>query len=221
MEFFFFLIFGFLALLGSMILVWYVSSRPKADKPEFLLNDVQGRAKERIEKRIHDAEGKTEKIIMEAESTRSEIEQKFENSLRTFFDTETEKVSSAIEQISREYRIKTTEFEDAYVKLIADVSKTVSLEAERAVAEFKNFVKLEMSRYERLTDQGLEEWRRAMQTEVEKKKALALKKVEESIYRILFFVSKEVLGKAINLEEHQSLVVRALEEAKREGFFDI
>ena len=78
-----------------------------------------------------------------------------------------------------------------------------------------------MARYERLTDQGLEEWRRTLKEEIEKKKEIGLKRVEESIYRILFFVSKEVLGKSINLEDHQDLVVRALDDAKRQGFFDI
>ena len=48
-----------------------------------------------------------------------------------------------------------------------------------------------------------------------------VKKVEESLYALLAIISARILGNAFNLESHQSLVMRVLEDAKREGFFDL
>ncbi len=219
MESTLFMALGFSAFLLGLSLVWYVSSRKEGQQSQQSSEAIL-RAEEIAEKKIRDAEERAQTILDGAESLRDRIEQEFRDALGSFFDAETRNISAVIKELSRTYEERAKEIEGAYATLIDDVSKQVSASAERAVSEFKGFVKTEMSRYERLTDQGLEEWRRALEAEIEKKKKLAVRRIEESMYRILFFVSKEVLGKAIDSEEHQSLIIRALDDAKREGFFD-
>lgn len=55
--------------------------------------------------------------------------------------------------------------------------------------------------------------------EIEQYKRVQMLRVDEQIPKIIESVSKEVLNKAINLNEHQDLVMAALERAKADGIF--
>lgn len=55
--------------------------------------------------------------------------------------------------------------------------------------------------------------------ELEQYKKEQMKNIEENVYEILHDLSKTVLGKALNMEEHQELVIKSLEEAKRSKTF--
>ena len=61
----------------------------------------------------------------------------------------------------------------------------------------------------------------AAEKEVAEYKASRFQRVDDAIFRIVMFVSREVLGKTLSPEDHQELIIRALEDAKREGFFTV
>ena len=56
--------------------------------------------------------------------------------------------------------------------------------------------------------------------EIEEHQEKVLKRINESMYAILLRVSREVLGHALGLEDHQDLILKSLANAKKEGFFD-
>ena len=216
MEFFFLSIPGVLALFVSALLLWRSFSGGRGQN-----SGDERAARAEADRIIRGAEKRASDIFNDSEALHERISERFETLVKEFLDAEIARLSSAAERLSVEYENLSQEARGTYMRVMDEVSKKVSDEARRGITQFEDFVRGEMARYERLTDQGLEEWRRTMQVEVEKKKTAALLRVEKSIYRILFFVSKEVLGHAIDLEEHQALVIRALEDAKRQGFFDI
>lgn len=50
-------------------------------------------------------------------------------------------------------------------------------------------------------------------------KANQLTKIEQQIHQIVFAAAREVLGRAISLSEHEDMVNKAIERAKRDKFF--
>lgn len=226
MEFFLSSLSGILAFLGaflSFLVVFFILRSPApGEDGETRARSARALASahERAEAIIRSAEARAEKISVDAELFNRRVQERLERALDEFLKRESERLAAAGEKLLGGYDDLARESRGAYARVIEGVSKSVSEEARRGIAGFEEFVKQEMVRYERLTDRGLEEWRRTIEEEIAKKKEAGLKRVEESIYRILFFVSKEVLGHAINLEEHQELVIRALDDAKRQGFFD-
>lgn len=52
--------------------------------------------------------------------------------------------------------------------------------------------------------------------ELEEYKGERLKKIDENIYNLLLDVSKETIGKALTFEDHQELILEALDKAKKE-----
>lgn len=215
MESFLLTVPGFLALLVSAFLVWRVGQHPRG------ANGVSRETEEEARRIIAEAHAQSEEILKDSSRFRERMEQVFEERAQSLYAEEATRLAQATQGITVEYHTLAEEARGAYVRVLDEVTKNVSEEARNATAQFTEFIRNEMARYERLTDHGLEEWRRTLQSEIEKKKEVALKRVEESIYRILYFVSKEVLGKTIDLEEHQALVIRALDDARRQGFFDL
>lgn len=47
-------------------------------------------------------------------------------------------------------------------------------------------------------------------------KAARFRQLDETIFRLIFRVTEQVLGRALNLEEHQELIQQALHDAKRD-----
>ena len=218
MELFFLSLPGFLALILSGFLVWRMSSFFRSVESTKEIAAPQG---PRVGDVSRSREIETADIMAKSKALNERIEKAFEEAVQKFLNEEAKHLFEVTDRLAREYQNLAQDSEGAYSRVIGEASKAISDEARKTTLIFSEFVKGEMARYERLTDQGLEEWRRTLKEEIEKKKEIGLKRVEESIYRILFFVSKEVLGKSINLEDHQDLVVRALDDAKRQGFFDI
>ena len=58
------------------------------------------------------------------------------------------------------------------------------------------------------------------ESEVQEYKSARLKQIEESLVYILENIAKRVLVKEISQDEHEKLVLKALEEAKRQGIFN-
>lgn len=56
-------------------------------------------------------------------------------------------------------------------------------------------------------------------TDLHNYKKEQLERIENNIYHILSRGAEEVLGQAVNLDLHQELIIKALEQAKREGVF--
>ncbi len=55
--------------------------------------------------------------------------------------------------------------------------------------------------------------------EIENYKQEKIRQINKSIDELAMKLAREVLGKSISLEDHQKLIVEALEKAKREGLF--
>jgi vacuolar-type H+-ATPase subunit E/Vma4 len=59
-----------------------------------------------------------------------------------------------------------------------------------------------------------------MKGELEEYKKARLAQTEQTITKVIEKASQEIFNKSISLSDHQSLVIEALEKAKREGIFD-
>ena len=85
------------------------------------------------------------------------------------------------------------------------------------VEEFKDVLEKETLGSEELVRQKVNEKYQKIEQELEEYKRIQFEKLDESIYRVLAKITKEIVGEAVSLEGQQELVMRVLEEAKKEG----
>ena len=181
-----------------------------------VLDQARGQAGIIIQDAQHHASG----LLKNAGSSVERVEKEIGETIRAFVGEEKGHIGSVVDDLLRTYRAMVGEAEKHFSDTLEGAAKTVAGEARNSVAHFQDLLKGETVRYHAIMEQRIEEWRMKAQQEIDDRRREAFKKIEESMYRIILFVSQRVLGRALTMEDHQQLVIQALEEAKKQGFFD-
>jgi len=130
----------------------------------------------------------------------------------------------------KEFEKATSDFANIYSQVLKDL-KTNNIEVfqnvskdieENTMAEVKNF----KESMQKLTLFSQKEVREKINTdylaskkELEDYKKEELQKIDSGIYELLEKITKEVLGKALSLADHEDLIEKSLEKAKKGGVF--
>lgn len=181
---------------------------------------VREQARREAEEIVSEAHGKATEAIKKIDLLGSGMQQDLEKALEAVYKREVERVARTADQLVTEYRSLLDEVRKKHVEASEAAMRQMMEGSGLAVHSFQTFLEEQMGGYRQEMQQRMEDSQRAAQKEIEAYKSQAFKKVEDSIYRIIQFVSQRVLGEAISIEQHRKLVITALEEAKREGLFE-
>ena len=113
-------------------------------------------------------------------------------------------IGRAGENLDRDIRARLAELSDLVSKKGVEISDFVAKQQEEQMRESQYFVANMLSKVEKES----EEYRKNKLT-----------KIDEEIRQIVLSAAREVIGRAISLSEHEDLVNKALEKAKKEHIF--
>ncbi len=162
--------------------------------------------------------GKTaERIIEEARLKASEIIKGTQ-----VFSTETkDKMAGELNRVSTEhinnFKKALTDAKAETVAVLTSVSKDLKTQAVAEVGSFKGSLQKEIQSAHVALKEAVNEGYRKVEEELGNYRQARMRQVDETIFEILREVSRRVLGKAISLDEHEELAIKALEEAKKEN----
>lgn len=124
--------------------------------------------------------------------------------------------------------------EEAKIKALSIISEAYGSEIQKIASEiaiqFKNEALLEISRFkseleekvvitESAAEKVLAEQYDEVKAEIERYKASKIAQIDSTAREILIQVTKSVLGKSLDLRAHEELVIKSLEDAKRQNLF--
>lgn len=162
---------------------------------------------------IKDFEEAFEKLGMDAEK---QLKEAFGRASRN----EERRLSGDFEEFHVVHREMIEANKKSYQQGIQLMVQEIAKTAETAEAEFVSAFRQQISDHHAKMDSEFAELQKQQHEAADAYKKEAIKKIEESVYSFLAFVSVRVLGSALDLESHQKLVMRVLEDAKRENFFN-
>jgi len=168
---------------------------------------------------IYQAQEKAQRILEKAEGEARDIVSK----AKTFLDLNQNLVAKELEQATKIYAKKYQQIllatQDHILKMLQNIPKDTKdiLLAEIASirAQLGEETQKSMEEAKRLVTEAYQK----AEAEVEEYRNERLRNIDESIVMILKEVARKVLAKEISQEEHEKLVLKALEEAKRQGVF--
>lgn len=166
------------------------------------------------------AEKKASELLTSAKSVISISQSTLKNALEEYFVQEFKTLNQLSEEVKRAHGLALEASEEAYRRSMENVAEEVANESRQGIITFLQFLKEKRDREENIMKTRLEEWSLSAKKEIEKHQKETMRKIEESVFSIIYFVSKEVLGKALSAREHQELILNALGEAKKEEFFN-
>lgn len=177
------------------------------------------RAREEAMRVVEKANAKVEEVLRAVSLWGSDSKKRMEQTLESFLQYETARIGRASEDLLKIYQEAGTHAEGAYAHTQDTFSHMLTKTAEDEVARFQKFIREEAARVRSSNDSEIVKLTQEAAADIDAYKKGELRKVETAIYRVISLVAKEVVGKALSLEDHDELVKRALEEAKKEGFF--
>jgi P2-related tail formation protein len=102
------------------------------------------------------------------------------------------------------------------VERFSQIVKKIETGVDSEIKEFAATLKSEVSESQKSIAEKTQEAYLKMLSEVELVRREKEKRLEESVYKVLFKVSENVIGKALSFEDHQDLVRRVLHDAEQQ-----
>jgi len=170
-------------------------------KSEELLQSAQ----DHYQSKILEASQKAEEIISQSTQMGSEFKSKFEASL-TRLSSQQAQVFQQMSETSRK------EISQAVKSVAQEMQEQALQDVKQATASLEGEVKkLQVS----LTESVQEAYEK-VETEVATYKTAKLKAIDEAVVGVVMNVAQEVLGKTLSAQDHEAMIMGALQEAKRD-----
>ena len=170
---------------------------------------------------VSEANKKATEILQQTQALKDSIEADLSKEIRELSQKEQQRVGEISSEFIEAYRKMIESTKQEYGTVVARTAKEMANDVEKSLKEFEQSLKDQTTRYEGMLKEQVQEGFMSAQKEISHYKRESLRKVEDALYRILNLVTKSVLGKALNLEDQQDLVIHALNEAKQQAFFEI
>ena len=169
---------------------------------------------------LEDARQKAAKIVGNAtiidEKEKSQVEEEFKR-LET---NEVKEFQSATENLFTTYKEQLYNLKNNTISIAQGIVKDIENDIIKELKDFKDILKKETYESQKIVEQKIEQDYQTAKKEVQYYKQEQIKKINNEIYKILQNVSMLVLRKTIPLEDHEQLILDALNKAKEEKVFE-
>ncbi len=220
-------IFVFMIVLLSLLVVlllgiyWFLSKWLKFLQKDYIsgAEKIVDEAREKALQIVSQATTKANSSLDAIENLSEESKSMLKSELDTLVKEETDKLRVASKELVDFYKTSLTKQHQESFQEIEQATQEVEQQIEKEMDEFKDVLhEGTVGMQEKVEAKATAEYQK-VEKELESYKARRLKAVDETIYDILHDVSKDVFGQALSMEEHQELVLKALEEAKQNNIF--
>jgi F0F1-type ATP synthase membrane subunit b/b' len=155
-------------------------------------------------------------IKKETKNTVFETNKKLFNLLISFYEKE-------IIRFTEDWNNIMVKFKNSAEKELPEIEKIKSEIQERILKEIEKEIKKLSESISKKTEQIYQSAAQSVNEEViqaqeyiKNYKEKKIKEINKKVYQIINDISKEIIGKSISMREHEDLVIRALEDAKKE-----
>ena len=168
---------------------------------------------------LEDAAKKSALLVGDMQMITDDTKRNMNESLTVLSNKQSEQLQRVSEEIVSSYKTLINRAEAELGNTLKQSLEASSEQASKTADQFQGTLAKELARYQQAVDTRFNEWHAAAQKQIDEYKQESMKKIESSIYQIIVQVSQQVIGKSLDLQQHQDLVMHALEEAKKDGFF--
>lgn len=182
--------------------------------------EVIEKAKENYLAIITEANKKARAIVKNAISIKKSSEGELEKTLENFEREQEALLQKTAEDLFERYKIKLNEGNDKDVKILNNTSKDIEKYNEKQVAEYKEIIEKETTASQKILEQKTAEEYKKIEEELKAFRQEKMRNIEENLHRIVKKVTETAIGKGLNIEDRENLVMEALDEAKKSGKFN-
>lgn len=159
---------------------------------------------------------KAQAIIIQANHINDSFKNSFQQQLNSVANKQVKFFESSSVELMDILQKELIHLKDKNIKMIKNISKKVERDTISELKDFKEIMRKETIESQKIVGAKIEEDYKKVLKEIDDYKKEKLKNAEDHIYAVLQEISKLVLGKSISIEEHEQLIIDALNKAKEE-----
>lgn len=164
---------------------------------------------------LEKAQQKSEAILEDAHIKARDIINKADE----FLVKQQEVLSKDLEKVNdiyvKEYQKQLASIISTSAKVLENVPNDVKTFMVQAVDDFRVALSQEVAKAQSETSKAMQDAYKKAQEDIDKYKEVRMRQIDASAAELVAVVTRKVLGKEISTDEHEKLVVKALEEIGR------
>lgn len=169
---------------------------------------------------LEESETRAHQILSQAINVQKDIENDFNQTLKLVVDKNSQEAGHDSQQMLADYKNSLTQLKNQYLVEIEGIIKEMEGSMKTEFSQFKTVLENDTKQAENTLGQNLSAELEKTKIELETYKKEQIKKIDEMIRNTVFRISQEVLAKTISPQEHERLIIEALDQAKKEGVFN-
>lgn len=180
---------------------------------DIVLEDAHKRAMHVID----EANRKAMEIVSTSESYDTEAKEAIKHNLETVTKAESDQISKVGDEMLKTYQTTLQNVQKEGDEVISNISKDLEKQASDEVSAFAKAIQQGTVNSQKIIEERMNTEFQKAQAEVATYKQTQMKKAQDEVYQLVRFLTESVLGKGLTIEQQQTLVTQALEEAKTQG----
>ncbi len=170
---------------------------------------------------MQDAQAKAQQILADSTSFSVASKNVLSKDLQDVASKQLSTFDTVSSQLLSEYKSALETQEKKNISTLEGMSTELKGELLHEVDEFKDILHRETIESQQMVDQKISSEFKKLEEEINAYKARQLHNIDDKVYKILAQISKDVFGKVLTIEDHQDIILKALEKAKEQGIFDV
>lgn len=206
-----------LSVVLGVVVITYVKTIQKFINLQRKESEIEEEAHRKAGVILQEAREKATKIIEDITFSQDQIKSSFEEHLKEALAKSAGRLEAISEEFLKSYQNTLTNLRDTNIKIISNISKDIVYSTRLELEDFKEILKKQTIDSQKIVEEKIEQDYQTAGKAVETYKTERLKKLDSEIYKIIQNVSYEILGKTLSLQDHEQLVIDALETARGKG----
>ena len=170
-------------------------------------------AREKAQEIINAANTKAHEIISQTNILEAKTTQSSNEIAAQLITAQRQELEKARDQLFEEYKGLLEELYKDNVNLFRSISKDIEEKAGSEIKDFKDILERETLESQKIVGEKIESRYQEVQKEIENYRSTELLKVRKNIYKIVENTIELAIGKSLDLQIHEDLVLDALREA--------
>lgn len=167
-----------------------------------------------------ESQNKAKKILEDAHSKAREMLLKSENYTKFEEDKISELLDKTTKIYANRYEINLQKTQEESLKIMKQIPEGIKNILSNQIQSIGKNIQDEVIKAEEQAKNVVLSAYQQAEKEVDRYKLERMRQVDESIIMILKNIARKVLTKEINIDEHEKLVTKSLEEAKKQNIFE-
>lgn len=166
---------------------------------------------------IESANQKAKNIILDANQIKEETSTNFQTSVSTLFENQKDILENTSLALTKKYEEQINQINKNNIQILTNIYKDIELNANSNFEKYKEVIQKQTFDAEKIAHDRIKDQYQKIENEIEEHKKQMLQKIDDDIYKILLNISKLVIGGSLDLSKHEDLIIKSLEEAKKEN----